>query len=194
MDDNTRNHNKDWASIMSAMAEHTLDITDEELFDEIRAEGEDPDQSSEHVRDVLLRAVKSYQQKTSVSDGEIKDGAAGEGDSLPLLGVWKKYTNLKPRAIAKAIGVTVTFLSDINRHAKTVPRRWLTALATLGKQALGIPEQITLQALGQPFQYERAASRDDAYEKCTVSCEEILDRSGMDEKERQYWRDMLEEE
>jgi hypothetical protein len=48
---------------MNAMAESTLDLSDEELESEIREEGRDPDAVAERVRDVLREAVRASQQR-----------------------------------------------------------------------------------------------------------------------------------
>jgi AcrR family transcriptional regulator len=58
-----RDYNQELASIMNAMAESTLDLTDEEIEAEIREEGGDPDTIAEHVRDVLRQAIKECQQR-----------------------------------------------------------------------------------------------------------------------------------
>ena len=101
---------------------------------------------------------------------------------------------LKPRAIAEALGVTVTFISDVNRHVKDLPRRWLITLAGRARQGLGIPDDVTLSAFDSPFQFARASSRDEAYEEKRPTCEEILRRSGMSAEEQHYWLDLLKEE
>lgn len=63
MTDKPRDYNKDLANIMNAMAESTLDISDEEIESEIREEGRDPDAVAERVRDVIRDAVKDCQQQ-----------------------------------------------------------------------------------------------------------------------------------
>lgn len=63
MSDKPRDYNKELANIMNAMAESTLDMTDDEIESEIREEGRDPDAVAERVRDVLRKAVKDCQQR-----------------------------------------------------------------------------------------------------------------------------------
>lgn len=63
MSDKTRDYDKEFANIMNAMAESTLDMTDEEIEAEIRDEGNDPDDVAGRVRDVLREAVKTCQQR-----------------------------------------------------------------------------------------------------------------------------------
>ncbi len=63
MADKPRDYNEDLATIMNAMAESTLDMTDEEIECEIREEGDDPNAVAERVRDVLREAVNACRQR-----------------------------------------------------------------------------------------------------------------------------------
>lgn len=63
MGDKMRNYNREMTDIMNAMADSTLDMTDEEIEAEIRDEGVNPDAVSERVRDVMREAIKSCQQR-----------------------------------------------------------------------------------------------------------------------------------
>jgi hypothetical protein len=63
MTDKKRDYDNELANIMNAMAESTLDMTDEEIESEIKEEGNDPDAVAERVRDVLREAVKVCQQR-----------------------------------------------------------------------------------------------------------------------------------
>lgn len=63
MADRPRDYNQELASIMNAMAESTLDLTDEEIESEIREEGGNPDAVADHVRDVLRQAIKDCRRR-----------------------------------------------------------------------------------------------------------------------------------
>ena len=63
MAEKSRNYDQELASIMNAMAESTLEMTDEELESEIREEGADVDAIAEGVRNILRDAIKSSQQR-----------------------------------------------------------------------------------------------------------------------------------
>lgn len=163
--------------------------SDEELDEALRDNGVDPDQ--------LVRSVTSNIRRLVIDTADadtVRQTAAPTQEPLPVLGVWREQTKLKPRAIADALGVTVTFISDVNRHIKDLPRRWLIALADRAKQALGIPVDVTLRAFDNPFEFARASSRNDAYEEKCPTCEELLRRSGMSAEEQQRWLDLLKEE
>jgi hypothetical protein len=63
MNDKPRNYSDQLANIMDAMAESTLEMTDEEIEAEIRDEGQDPESVAKHVRDLLLQALKGCRQR-----------------------------------------------------------------------------------------------------------------------------------
>lgn len=153
-----------------------------ELDEALREGGVDPDR--------LVRSVMSNVRRL-VGRAAAPASAAPSREPLPVLGVWREWTKLKPRSIAEALGVTVTFISDVNRHAKDVPRRWVITLARRAWEALGVPEEVTLRAFDSPFQFARASSRDEAYERQCPTCEELLRRSGLGEEEQQFWLGLL---
>jgi hypothetical protein len=161
--------------------------TDEELDEALRQNGIDPTK----LANATILAVRRLNDSLVSSDAE---SSVSSEESLPLLGVYRKRTNLKPAEIAKALGVTVTFISDLNRHARIVPETWRNALARLAQDILDIPRNVTLQSFTQPFLAPRAASRDNAYSEDTTSWEQLLDRSGMSEDMKRYWRGLLDEE
>jgi hypothetical protein len=45
-------------SIMDGLAESIMDMTDEEIIEEIRERGEDPHEVAERVRKILLDAIR----------------------------------------------------------------------------------------------------------------------------------------
>ncbi len=63
MADKTRNYDEELARIMNALAESTLEISEEELDEELREDGDAPERVAEGVRGVLRKAVKSHQQR-----------------------------------------------------------------------------------------------------------------------------------
>jgi hypothetical protein len=59
MSEETKNYEQSFANIMNNLAESVIDISDDELTDEIKAEGD----NSKRVEQILLGAVKSCRQK-----------------------------------------------------------------------------------------------------------------------------------
>ena len=161
--------------------------TDEELDEALRQNGIDPNK----LANTAIVAVRQLNQSLVHSEADSETLAE---EPLPLLGLYRKRTDLKPAAIARALGVSVTFISDLNRHAKTVPQTWRKALAKVAREALDIPITVTLQAFEQPFVAPRAASRDEAYREDTTTWVQILERSGMSEDTKTYWRELLDKE
>jgi hypothetical protein len=160
----------------------------EELDKALRENGIDPGQLVRSVSSHVTRLVKD-----TADAGEAVHTTTPAREPLPVLGMWREKTSLKPRAIAEALGVTVAFVSDLNRHVKDLPRRWVLTLARRAEERLGVPLDVTLSAFDSPFQFARASSRDEAYEQSCPTCEELLQRSGMNETEQQFWLDLLKE-
>jgi hypothetical protein len=63
MSDKPRDYEQELANIMNALAESTLEMSDEEIAIEIREEGLEPQVVAMNVRDILKNTVKSCQQR-----------------------------------------------------------------------------------------------------------------------------------
>jgi hypothetical protein len=63
MTDKHRDYEQELADIMNALAESTLEMSDEEIALEVSDEGLDPQGVAMHVRDILKNTVKSCQQR-----------------------------------------------------------------------------------------------------------------------------------
>jgi hypothetical protein len=63
MADRDRNYDEELARIMNGLAESTLGISDEEMGEELREEGDVPERVADEVRGVLRRAVKAHRQR-----------------------------------------------------------------------------------------------------------------------------------
>lgn len=66
MADRERNYEEELENLLEGVAEHTLNMSDEEIAAEIREEGGDPERVAEETRDVLRRAVKAHRQRKLV--------------------------------------------------------------------------------------------------------------------------------
>ncbi len=58
-----RNYDEELARIMDGLAESTLGMSDEEMAEELREEGDAPERVAEEVMGVLRRAVKAHRQR-----------------------------------------------------------------------------------------------------------------------------------
>jgi hypothetical protein len=63
MSDKEKNYKEGLAHFINTLAESTLDLSDEEITEEIREEGDDPKEAVDRVRNILRKAVKDHQQK-----------------------------------------------------------------------------------------------------------------------------------
>jgi hypothetical protein len=80
---------RDWATeldnILGGAAEAVFELSDEEVEEELRSMGEDPDAVAEEVRSVLLDAVDRYER--SGRPVRVREGASsrssGRGRGLP---------------------------------------------------------------------------------------------------------------
>lgn len=66
-----RDPESDLANIYNALAESVLEMSDEEIEEEIRDEGLEPGEVAAHVRQVMRQAVQDYQD-----DADIKTDSA----------------------------------------------------------------------------------------------------------------------
>src|SRR5687767_5194864 len=97
---------KSGAEIIDQINQASLETewSDEELDGALRENGVDPDQLVRSVISNVRQLVKD-----TANAGTAGQTAAPAQEPLPVLGVWREQTKLKPRAIAEALGVTVTF-------------------------------------------------------------------------------------
>jgi hypothetical protein len=63
-------------AIFEAIADSVESMTDEEILEEVRASGEDPDLQAEHVRRLLLDAVQSHTSELRANE-EMRDSIPG---------------------------------------------------------------------------------------------------------------------
>lgn len=161
--------------------------TDEEVDNALREDGIDPEQL---VSKVMVN-VKQF-LKNAV-DNKIKP-ANTSSEPQPLLGALSKSTKLQPTAIADALDVSVTFLSDISRNSKKIPNSWKIELAKRAEERLKVERHFVRESLEHPFQYDRAASRDEPFSKEDVDYQTLLERSGMNSKKKAFWRKLANKE
>jgi len=62
MPDKSRDYELELFNVMNAIGDIELEMSEEELFDELREEGADIEKQAEHVREVFKMAIKEYRQ------------------------------------------------------------------------------------------------------------------------------------
>jgi hypothetical protein len=62
MPNKPRNYEAELFNVMNALGESEWEMSDEEVLEEAREDGEDPAKEAECVRDIFRKALKEYQQ------------------------------------------------------------------------------------------------------------------------------------
>ncbi|MDQ5826818.1 MAG: hypothetical protein M3441_21795 [Chloroflexota bacterium] len=171
------------ASRLTADADWEL----EELRTELRDGGVDPDRLVRNVTGKLQRWREAAPDAT-------RHGAHGKPapPPLPLVNQLRRHTGMSAAEIAKEVGVTVSFLSLLERHAENIPYAWRTELAVRSEQGLGVPREVVIGAFDYRPQLRPAAFEESLHTATAFDYEDILTRSGMEEPAKQVWRALAE--
>jgi hypothetical protein len=148
----------------------------------------DPDRL---VKNVVSR-LKDWRNDSS-SEDSVQSLGKQRPSSLPLVNQLRRYTGLTAAAVAHSLDVPLVFLSLLERHAGSVPQGWRTELSKRAQQKLGVTSDVVMSALDYTDQLRPAALRDSSPPSVTLSYEEMLAQSGMDEAARQFWRHLAEQ-
>jgi transcriptional regulator with XRE-family HTH domain len=155
----------------------------EELRAELRDRGVDPDR-------LVRNVVGMVEQWKEVNAGaDISHTISSPVPSnLPLVNHLRRSTGMSTTEIAKEMGVTVTFLSLLERHAESLPHAWRAELADRAEQMLGVPREAVISAFDYRSHLRLAALEDSSRQTEAFDYEEVLAQSGMDEPVKQVWR------
>ena len=156
--------------------------TPEELRQELREGGVDPDQLVASARTKLDQL-----RKDSTEGSKIPGAAAGSESHASVLADLRAQTRMPASQIALRMGVPVPFLSAVGRYPKVVPIGWRRELDARAERGLGTEPGVVMRSFEHPYQAQMAASRDEAYDAEEMTPERILDQSGMGEEERREW-------
>lgn len=170
----------DHISELSREAEWTV----EELDAALREDGLDPN----HLVNMVMADVRPLVADAARGvepDAEYQSSSLGE--SLPLIGLLKNATGLSLTAIAKAINVTSGFLSEVARHPKAVPDSWREEIATRVARALRVEANLVRESMTQGLHQGDYALREALHSADAATYRGILDRSGMNPKDKQFW-------
>lgn len=63
MSGDSRDYEKEYGRLVDGIAESVLEMSDEEVLEELRAEGKDPDEVAERGRGVMSEAVRRWQEE-----------------------------------------------------------------------------------------------------------------------------------
>lgn len=163
------------------------DWTTEELRQELREGGVDPDQLVKDARAKLEQLRRGSAERAK--DLEAEDVAIHRS----VLAELRERTGKPSSHIARAMGVPVAFLSAVGRYPQAVPMSWRTELAARAERKLNVSAPVVINAFKHPYQEPIAALRDTAYEIEAVTSENILDQAGIRGEERQFWLSLVME-
>lgn len=114
---------------MEGVSEYTLDMSDEEIREEIREEGGDPDKAAEETRDILRKGVKAFRQrKLNEAQALYEEQVASftqKRYSLP--DSMEEQRNLLMSVLASNSQMRSTVLTAQNREFKDLPDSEVTS-------------------------------------------------------------------
>jgi len=156
------------------------DWGDGELRDEIKASGVNPEQ--------LVSSVKSHidEIRSPIHAGTRKEPSRFP---LPLLGELKRRSKLSASEIAQKLGVSVAFLSAVERNPEVIPSSWRDELAARAERALQISRDVVVAVLETPLHLE-VSTFNDRLSEGMITYEDILEMSGMEESTKQFWLEL----
>lgn len=175
-------------SELSALASRLATDADwdlEELRTELRDRGVNPDRL---VRNVVGMVEQWKEVNVGADSSHITSSQVPP--SLPLVNYLRRSTGMPTAEIAKEMGLTVAFLSLLERHAESLPHVWRTELANRAEQMLGVPREAVISAFDYRLHLRPAALEDSSRQTDAFDYEEVLSQSGMDESAKQVWRDL----
>jgi plasmid stability protein len=144
MPNRQRNYEEELNNLMEGVAEYTLDMSDDEIRDEIREEGGDPDKAAEETRDILRKAVKAFRQrKLNEAQALYEEQVASfSKKKYSLPDSMEEQRNLLMNVLASNSQMRSAVLTAQNREFKDLPDSEVTSyLKQL--QALGVLDEIS---------------------------------------------------
>lgn len=169
---------------LSAEAEWTT----EELRQELREGGVDPDQ--------LVSGARAKVEQLRRNSSENMRAVETSDDSethLSVLAELRTRTGAPASQIAREMDVPVAFLSAVGRYPNVVPVSWRRELDNRAERKLKVPAGVIMSAFKRPYQAPMAALRDTSYATGDVTYENILDQADMSEEAKRYWLSLATE-
>lgn len=144
MPNRQRNYEEELNNLMEGVAEYTLDMSDEEIRDEIRDEGGAPDKAAEETRDILRKAVKAFRQR-KLNEAQVlyeEQVASFSKKTYSLPDSMEEQRNLLMNVLVSNSQMRSAVLTAQNREFKDLPDSEVTSyLKQL--QALGALDEIS---------------------------------------------------
>lgn len=117
--------------------------------------------------------------------------AEQHGEPRTFLGFLRGETGQSVHALADAIGITPDFLVVVSENGAIVPTKARNELVKRVRKVHNLSEAELLASLAVAPPAQRvAASRPKAYTAKTVSFEALVNASGLDPEQKEYWRSL----
>lgn len=144
---------------------------------------EDQEGTARELRAVIENrpALPSIQQLQPALPPTLPD------DDEPLIDYAVETTGLRPSEIADALGVTASFLDDVNTHPEAVPAPARAKIVDLAEARLALDRNRVERALASDPRERMAACRHGAFTTSDVTYSDIVARSGMTEEQKREW-------
>ncbi|MDQ3712018.1 MAG: hypothetical protein M3388_07340 [Acidobacteriota bacterium] len=111
-----------------------------------------------------------------------------------LLSLIRQATKDFPSSIAQKLGVTVAFMRGCSDHSESVPKNCKKELVDRTCSAFHfLDREKVRQVVENPKLIATAGFRDTPYSGNQMSFEEIVEKSGMNEKAQSFWLELARE-
>ncbi len=136
-------------------------------------------------------ARRTTETPTPEEERAVMNGAPIRRETF--VGLLRKLTGADPGNLAAKLGITPDFLVDLSSNARVLPMKARGELAKRAEKACGAEESLVFASFEAPdaraasSEFRRAASRAGAYAAKSLTYEELVERSSMDDKHKRYW-------
>jgi hypothetical protein len=146
----------------------------------------------------LALAARAAAGRTTETPTPDEERAVVSGTSTrraTFVGLLRKLTGADPGKLAAKLGISPDFLVDLSSNSRVLPMKARSELAKRGEKAWGAEARLLLasfessDARAAPSEFRRAASRSGAYAEKSLTYEELVKRSSMEDKHKRYWLD-----
>lgn len=162
------------------------DLSLEELREELINEGLNPDELIRKVRGKIEPLLPD-------ASNNFDDDNREQTPPSNLLSLVRQETTDTPSKIAQNLGVTVPFLKSCSDFSDVVPKRCKEELIERAANVYSIDKYRVREVVEHPKHLQKAASRDRPYSNKTLTFEQIVKTSSMDEDSQAFWLALAEE-
>lgn len=190
-DDNTERTILGLLRLVGWQSGRDRELTEEEaeLILEVAATQTVSDDDRARLRDRVLNRKFGSTPVRQVSESGAETSEQDEGTRISLVTLLKDRTGeRKPKVLADELGITLQFLVLVSEHSVVLTQGARSEIAKRVKRARGIEITETMRALqGGPRGVQKAASRSADHDAPKLTYEDLVQQSGLQEKEKELW-------